>query len=31
MDKIMEPFGKRLKELGKREKKTQVEMAKMLD
>lgn len=31
MDKIMEPFGKRLKELRKREKKTQVEMAKMLD
>ena len=31
MDKIMEPFGKRLKELRKREKKTQVEMAKKLD
>ena len=27
----MEPFGKRLKELRKREHKTQVEMAKMLE
>ena len=31
MEKIMEPFGKRLKELRKREHKTQVEMAKMLE
>ena len=31
MEKIMEPFGKRLKELRKREHKTQVEMAKLLE
>ena len=31
MENIMEPFGKRLKELRKREHKTQVEMAKMLE
>ena len=31
MEKIMEPFGKRLKELRKRAHKTQVEMAKMLE
>lgn len=31
MDKIMEPFGKRLKELRKQKHKTQVEMAQLLD
>ena len=31
MDKIMEPFGKRLKELRKQKYKTQVEMAQLLD
>lgn len=31
MDKIMEPFGKRLKELRKQKNKTQVEMAHLLD
>ena len=30
MEKIMEPFGKRLKELREREHKTQVDMAKIL-
>ena len=30
MEKIMEPFGKRLKELRKREKMTQVGMAQLL-
>lgn len=31
MDKIMEPFGKRLKELRKQKHKTQVEIAQLLD
>ncbi len=31
MDKVMEPFGKRLKELRKQKHKTQVEMAQLLD
>lgn len=31
MEKIMEPFGKRLKELRKEKHKTQVEMAQLLD
>lgn len=31
MDKIMKPFGKRLKELRKQKHKTQVEMAQLLD
>lgn len=31
MEKIMEPFGKRLKELRKQKNKTQVEMAHLLD
>lgn len=31
MEKIMEPFGKRLKELRKEKQKTQVEMAQLLD